>query len=212
MKLDGINLEWLGHASFRISNDKVIYIDPFKLLSSKPKADLIVVTHEHYAHCSLDDISKIKKIDTVVVCPENCIEKLAPLGLTTMKLKIGETISAKGINITAVHAYNIGKQFHPKGFGMGVILEIGKLKIYHAGDTDLIPEMKKLSNEKIDVALLPVGGTYTMSASEAAKAAEIIKPDIAVPMHYGSIVGSVDDAEHFKENYKGKTIILERSK
>ena len=113
-----------------------------------------------------------------------------------------------GVIIKAVPAYNLNKEFHPKGYGVGFVIELSGKCIYHAGDTDFIPEMKNLQN--IDIALLPVGGTYTMNAEQAVEAAELIKPKIAIPMHYGSIVGSISDAETFKELYSGRAYILKK--
>lgn len=205
MEIDGLQLVWLGHASFKIKdNGLVIYIDPFQIEEDE-KADIILITHDHYDHCSQQDVEKIAKDDTIIVCNEACAKKL---GRKTRVIKENERVEILGVKVLAVPAYNIGKEFHPKGYGLGFIIEIGGKRIYHAGDTDVIPEMKNLQN--IDIALLPVGGTYTMNAEQAVEAAELIKPKIVIPMHFGSIVGSISDAETFKELYSGRAYILEK--
>jgi len=183
---------WLGHASFCIEGKKlVVYIDPWKLSNTKKKADLILVTHEHYDHCSADDIEKIKKGNTLIIAPNECEAKLGKI----KAVKPGDSLTVNDIKIEAVPAYNTNKKFHPKENGkVGYILTIDGQRIYHAGDTDFIPEMSRLGN--IDIALLPVGGIYTMAAEEAVK---IIKPKLAIPMHYGDIVGEDEDAKRFKE-------------
>jgi len=189
----GISLQWLGHASFKIRQDKtVIYIDPWKLKEPVEKATLVLVSHSHYDHYSADDIAKVSGPQTKliaspdVVAKEKSGEAIAP----------GVTVKVGAIGITGVSAYNPAKQFHPKANNwVGFIIEVGGKRIYYAGDTDLTNEMKTLKN--IDVALLPVGGTYTMSAEEAAEAARSIKPKRAIPYHYGDIVGSRSDADSF---------------
>lgn len=199
MKIGNISLEWLGHSAFLVENERKIYIDPFKLADGE-KADLILITHSHYDHCSIEDLKKIVKDGTIIVMPADCQSKMNHLKekIRIQNLEPGQAINISGIKVKAVPAYNINKQFHSKEeYWNGYILEVEGKIIYHAGDTDLIPEMSRLG--KIDVALLPVGGTYTMNADEAAKAASIIKPGLAVPMHYGNIVGSNEDGLRFKE-------------
>lgn len=186
-------ITWLGHDSFRISNDKVIYIDPYQIKGGPP-ADLILVTHDHYDHLSVDDIKKLRKEDTVVVTTPAAARKLAGPVRT---VKPGDKLSVRGIDVEVVPAYNTNKKFHPKeAGGVGFIVIVDGERIYHAGDTDVIPEMKGL---KVDTALLPVSGTYVMTAEEAAKAAEMIQPKQAIPMHYGTIVGSEADAQRFQK-------------
>ncbi len=195
----GLSIEHLSHAAFKITDGKIaVYIDPFEVKEKRGDADIIICTHDHYDHCSLEDIEKLAKTGTVIVAAVNCRSKLVGIPFEKRFIAPGEKVEVLGVLIEAVPAYNIGKRFHPKNYqGIGVILTIGGVSIYHAGDTDFIPEMEKLEN--IDIALLPVSGTYVMDWKEAVKAAEAIKPKVAIPMHYGSIVGSLKDAEYFKE-------------
>jgi len=195
-------IKWLGHAGFKIEGDKVIYIDPFQINDSE-KADIILITHEHYDHCSPEDVENIQKDSTVIITIDSCLEKLSG---NIKTVKPGDEISFENINIKAVPSYNIDKKFHPRSSDkVGFILTIDGESVYHAGDTDLIPEMKDFH---ADIALLPVSGTYVMTGEEAVRAAEMIKPKYVIPMHYGSIVGSKSDAEIFKKLYSGNTIIL----
>ena len=203
------NIHWLGHDAFKITaGGKVIYIDPFRLKSAE-KADLILVTHAHHDHFSPEDIMQITGPQTLVV---SIAEVLKGINGLKQEVKAGDKLEAAGFKIEVVPAYNTNKKYHPKEAGMvGYIITAGGVRIYHAGDTDLIPEMKKM---KVDVALLPVSGTYVMTSDEAAGAAKVIKPKVAVPMHYGSIAGSEDDADNFKEKLKGKinAVILQQEK
>lgn len=192
------NIHWLGHDGFRIDAGRVIYIDPYQI-GPGPPADVILVTHDHYDHCSPEDIAKIQKNDTVIVTDRASAAKLSG---DLLIVKPGDRLPLDGLEIEAVASYNIGKQFHPKADGkLGFILTLDGVRIYHAGDADRIPEMK---NIRADIALLPVSGTYVMTADEAAQAALDIKPKVAVPMHYGAIVGSEADAQAFAEQLKGK--------
>ncbi len=204
----GVKVERLVHAAFRIEGaGLVIYIDPFQLRAAPRDGDIIICTHDHYDHCSPDDIRKVAKSDAVVVAPSNCAGKIRGLGLQYKELNPGDEAEVKGVRIKAVPAYNVNKRFHPKDYGgIGVILEVAGVRIYHAGDTDYIPEMKGLGS--VDVALLPVSGTYVMTPEEAAKAAEDIKPKVAIPMHYGAIVGDERDAERFKRILEGKIEVV----
>jgi L-ascorbate metabolism protein UlaG (beta-lactamase superfamily) len=195
------SIAWLGHDTFRIKGQgKTIYVDPWKISQSEP-ADIILVTHEHMDHCSKGDVDKLRKPNTVVVATSACLDQL---GSNVKTVKPGDSLEVEGIKIEAVPAYNTnkyrspGQHFHPKADQkVGYIITVDGERIYHAGDTDNIPEMTSLKN--IDVALLPVSGTYVMEPQEAAEAADRIKPKKAIPMHYGTIVGSEKDAERFKE-------------
>ena len=200
------NVHWLGHAGFYVESKKgtKVYFDPYQIQGGLPKADVILVSHDHFDHCSPADIAKISKPDTVVVGPASIASKLPG---SVKAISAGGRITIGDIGIEAVPAYNPAKPFHPKSSGyLGFVVSVDGTSIYHAGDTDLIPEMKEI---KADVALLPVGGTYTMDPSEAARAVEAIKPRVAVPMHYGSVAGSVRDAEEFKRLCKSEVRILE---
>ena len=198
------NVHWLGHASFRLLGEKVVYIDPYQLRTTQP-ADIILITHGHSDHCSPGDVSKIRGPNTVIVAAGDCASKL---GGEVRSIKAGEKIVVQGVSIEAVPAYNIGKSYHPKeAGGVGYIVTLNGVRIYHAGDTDHTPEMDAV---RADVALLPAGGTYTMDAREAAEAANAIKPQVAVPMHWGTVVGSRADAEQFVQLCQVPARILER--
>jgi L-ascorbate metabolism protein UlaG (beta-lactamase superfamily) len=195
-------IHWLGHDSFRITGDRTIYLDPFQI-ENGPTADLVLLTHAHRDHCSPDDIAKIAGPKTILVGTADTLEKLPG---TKRVIKVGDTLTLGGVIVEAVPAYNIGKAFHPKENGwVGFILTVEGVRIYHAGDTDSIPEMKTFT---ADIALLPVGGKYTMTAEDAAQAARDIKPKIAVPMHYGSVIGTEDDARRFKDDLQGKIEVV----
>ncbi len=209
----GITIQWLGHASFRICyEDKVIYIDPWKLKESAGDATLVLVSHSHYDHYSVEDIAKVSGSDTKLIASADVVAK-EKAGEGIMP---GLTVEQAGVRVKGVAAYNPSKQFHPKGNNwVGFIIEIGSKRIYYAGDTDLTEEMKSLKD--IDAALLPVGGTYTMSAKEAAEATRHIRPKLAIPYHWGDIVGGRNDAEQFSEQAEcdvkilspGETFIIE---
>ncbi|MBN2052101.1 MBL fold metallo-hydrolase [Candidatus Woesearchaeota archaeon] len=202
MNIMGLNIELLNHASVKIKDKKIIYIDPFELSqgTSLEKADIVLITHEHYDHCSPKDVAKISNENTIIITVADCQSKLSGLKIKGIALiEPGKSIMADGVKITAVPAYNVNKAFHPKqNDWVGFIVEMDGVRVYHAGDSDLIPEMK---NIETDIALLPVGGTYTMNAREAAQATKTFKRcKIAIPMHYGTIVGTASDAETFKNN------------
>lgn len=196
------HLTWLGHDSFRIETDKTIYIDPYQITDAKP-ADLILITHEHFDHCSPEDITKIQQDSTVIVAPEDCLGKLSG---NVRSVKPGMKMQVQGIEIEAVPSYNVGKKFHPRlNAWVGYILNLDGIRLYHAGDTDFIPEMKTL---RIDIALLPVSGTYVMTADEAVQAALAMRPKLAIPMHFGSVVGTKSDADAFCKGLTGKVETL----
>lgn len=192
------NVKVLCHSSIRFNKEKVIYFDPFKIDKNYNDADVIFITHDHYDHYSEEDIAKVEKRDTVVVAPEVLLTKLLKGGINRENIVLvepNESYNAEGIKFETVPAYNVNKQFHPKENGwVGYIIELNGVRYYIAGDTDITEEAKKV---KCDVAFVPVGGTYTMDYKEAAELVNIIKPKIAVPIHYGSIVGTKQDAEEF---------------
>lgn len=193
------NIFWLGHDSFRINAASTVYFDPYDLADGSPGADVVLVTHDHFDHCSPADIAKIQKDQTIIFTEKDSAAKLEG---DVRIMKSGDISSAAGVQITAVPAYNLDKQFHPRDNGwLGFILEIEGVRIYHAGDTDFIPEMGDLD---VDIALLPVSGTYVMNAEQAVRAALAIKPKVAIPMHFGAIVGSHQDAESFKQDLVGR--------
>ena len=192
-------LHRLGHDTFRVDGPPIIYIDPWKLPPGAQVADLILVTHDHFDHCSPDDVKKISKPGTVVIADPASAAKLPGARI----LRPGEKVVVGEVTVEAVPAYNVNKfrspgvPFHPKSAGYnGYIIAVGGERLYHAGDTDHIPEM---AGYRCDVALLPVSGTYVMTAHEAAAAALDIKPRVAVPMHYGDIVGGTADVQRFQE-------------
>jgi len=191
----GITIQWLGHASFRICHeDVVIYIDPWKLKKSPGDATLVLVSHSHHDHYSPEDIAKVSGQDTKLIASADVVAK-EKAGEAIMP---GLVVEMESVRVRGIAAYNPTKKFHPKANNwVGFIIEIGSKRIYYAGDTDLTEEMKALKD--IDIALLPVGGTYTMNAEEAAEATRHIKPKQAIPYHWGDIVGSRSDAEQFAE-------------
>jgi L-ascorbate metabolism protein UlaG (beta-lactamase superfamily) len=187
-------IKWLGHASFKIDWDKKIYIDPWEI-QIKELGDLILVTHSHFDHCSQEDIEKLASSNTVIIAPHDCKPSLGKIGDFKM-IAPNEKTEVFGINIETIPAYNIEKQFHPKEKNwVGYLITIEGTKIYHSGDTDFIPEMEGL---EVDIALLPIGGTYTMNAKESAQAAKAMNAKVVIPMHYGKIVGDESDLEEFK--------------
>lgn len=205
MTIEGIDLTWLGHASLKAKAEgTVVYFDPWKLPQAACEpADLVLVTHSHSDHCSPADVKRIAGSDTLIVTVADCAERL-PGRVKT--LTPGQKTLVAGLTVEAVPAYNIGKAFHPKQNGwVGFLVDLGGKRLYHAGDTDFIPEMKEV---RCDVAFLPCGGKYTMTAAEAAQAADAIRPTVAVPMHYGDLVGSAADARRFEEQCDCRVVIL----
>lgn len=194
-------IHWLGHDGFRIDAGKVIYFDPYQMRSTVP-ADIIFISHDHYDHCSPEDIRKIQKKDTIIVANKTSAKNVKG---DVRIVKPGDTVTVSDISVEVVPSYNVNKDFHPKSSGMlGFIVTIDNVRIYHAGDTDYIPEMKTV---KTDIALLPVSGTYVMTADEAVQAALTIKPSVAIPMHFASIVGSDADAQLFARKLEGKVAV-----
>jgi L-ascorbate metabolism protein UlaG (beta-lactamase superfamily) len=191
-----VKLQWFGHASFRISSGSdVIYIDPWKLKDVPHDATIVLISHSHSDHYSAEDIAKVSGMTTKLIAAEDVIQQQGK-GQT---LKSGQSIDVNGIKITGVPAYNPSKQFHPRSNNwLGFIVEIAGKRIYYAGDTDVTNEMKALKD--IDLALLPVGGKYTMNADEAADATKQFKPRQAIPYHWGDIIGSQADADKFAKS------------
>ena len=183
-----------------MNKEKVIYIDPFKIDKDYKDADIIFVTHDHYDHYSEEDIDRIKKQDTVIVAPEELLIKLLRKGFrkdNIITVDPNKEYMVEGIRFETIPAYNVNKQFHPKeNGGVGYIIEIKGVRYYIAGDTDVTEENK---NVKCDVAFVPVGGTYTMDFKESANLINEIQPKIAVPIHYGSVVGTSQDAIDFSK-------------
>jgi len=209
MEFKGLRVEWLGHSGIRLVGKHVIYIDPFRLKGGQTKADLILVTHSHHDHLSLADIQQLMGPQTWIVGPVDTPSKLGKLGgdVKFHMLRPGETLKHNTISIMGFPAYNLNKPFHPKGNEwLGYLIEMDGVRMFHAGDTDVIPELNGLKG--IDILMLPVGGTYTMNADEAAGLANALMPQIAVPIHYGTLVGTTSDAERFKAQAKCRVEIL----
>ena len=222
MPLEKLQLEWLGHSGFKfIWGGKVMYLDPYMISDYSKPADFIFLTHSHYDHCSLADLQKIVTEKTVILLPADAQSKINRFSFP-VDMRIVEPMQEfeiAGIKISCLPSYNLHTSFHTKSEGwVGYVLCFDEITLYHAGDTDLIPEMQKLTGFGNDksyfIALLPVGGKYVMDADEAAEAAALIKPNLAIPMHYGSIHGTLEDAQEFVKlcEEKGiKAMILEKS-
>jgi len=221
MRIDDIEIKWLGHAGVFIQCSKTIYIDPYNIKEQSEKADLILLTHSHYDHCSVEDLGKIVKDGTRIIATADCQSKIVRFS-TPIKMEIvepGQEVDLGEIKVSVLPAYNTDKPFHPKEeHWVGYLVKLNDVLIYHSGDSDKISEMKKLTgyNQKnrTFIAFLPVGGRFTMCAEEAAEAAKTINPTLAIPMHYGSIAGTLEDAEEFVELCKEEGInakILEKS-
>lgn len=210
MHYDTIEIEKYTHDTFKLKGSLVVYIDPYKIEDRAPEpADVIVVTHEHFDHCSPADMRKIAQADkTVIVGPAEIREKVEDVpAKEVVYMKVWQKWERGKLTVQAWPAYNIGKDFHPKTDNkLGYVISLDGVALYHAGDSDFIPEMEQLKG-KVQIALLPVSGTYVMNWQEAVKAADAIQPDLVIPMHYGVIVGSSEDALKFKEHYQGKTEI-----
>jgi len=205
--IEGVEITWLKHDAFLLKGDGIVVaIDPYELRSVPEKADLVLVTHDHFDHCDPNSVRLVAKPDAVIVAPPNAASKL---GKNVRVVKAGDVLTEKGVTIKVVPAYNVRperQRFHPKNYGgVGYLITLAGKTVYHPGDTDLIPEMDNLG--RVDIALLPVSGTYVMDAQEAAEAVKRIKPTHVIPMHYGSIVGSKADAEKFAQLVAGQTTV-----
>ena len=206
-------VDWLGHAGFRVTvAGSTIYIDPYRISDDDPKADLVLITHQHYDHFSPQDLERIRKPKTAVVAPPVVAERLA--GDVT-SVRPGEVVETRipGVDVRAIPAYNTskrdgeGRPFHPREAGyVGYEVSVRGERLYHAGDTDVIPEMDWVVG--VDVALLPVSGIYVMTALEAAESARRIQPTVAVPMHWGEHIGTQEDAQAFAEAAPVDVVIL----
>ena len=191
-------IEVLCHSSIKINKGLVIYFDPFKIDREYHDADIIFITHSHYDHYSEEDINKVKKEDTQIVAPLDLLDNLLTLGFTKDSItlvKPNENYTVKGLSFKTIPAYNTNKNFHPKANNwVGYLVTIDNITYYIAGDTDITTENKQV---KCDVAFVPVGGTYTMDNKEAAKLINEIKPKVAIPIHYGKIIGNISDGHNF---------------
>jgi L-ascorbate metabolism protein UlaG (beta-lactamase superfamily) len=204
------NIHWLGHDSIRLDGTATVYIDPWKLPAGPPPAGLILVTHDHFDHLSLPDIDAITGPDTVVVGPASVTGQVR--SLETVTVAPGDRASVAGVEVLAVPAYNLdkfrapGEPYHPReSGGVGYVVVLDGVRYYHAGDTDVVPEM---ADVRCEVALLPVGGKFTMTWDEAIEACDLIGPAVAVPMHYGEIIGDSRDAERFRDHCRVPVTIL----
>ncbi len=199
-----VKVQWLGHASFRISyEDTVIYIDPWKLDGPARDATVVLISHSHGDHYSPADIVKISDANTILIASADVVEKEGKGKV----ISPGQVLEAGGIRIEGVAAYNPDKRFHPKTNNwVGFIVNVGTKRIYYAGDTDLTDELKSI--REIDLALLPVGGKYTMNAQEASIAVESIKPKQAIPYHWGDVIGSRSDADRFARDAECEVTVL----
>ena len=227
MRLGDVEIDFLGHDGFLIKNGKRIVIDPYNINSKIEHADIILISHDHSDHCSIKDIQHLSKSGTIVVGPPHIQSAIAKVENVELHvIEPGDELEFEGIKIEAVPAYNVNKyrdpvkkiHFHPKSENyVGYVIKMENVIVYHTGDTDVIPEMHNLTgygkHGNKFVALLPVSGTYVMDADEAAEAASILKPTVAIPMHYGAVVGKLEDAERFVELCKSKGVnaqILEK--
>ena len=208
--MDIHDIHWLGHDSFRLDGSTTIYIDPWKLPPDAPQADGILVTHDHFDHLSADDIEQIAGPQTAIFGPQAVVDQLE--ADTAIAVAAGETFQCAGATVRAVPAYNVdkfrepGKLFHPPEAGyVGYIVELDGFRVYHSGDTDLIPE---LGDVECDVALIPVSGTYVMTAAEAVQACSRLHAKTIVPMHYADIVGTRADAERLQAECTTPVVLL----
>jgi L-ascorbate metabolism protein UlaG (beta-lactamase superfamily) len=211
------SLDWLGHAAFRITVGRaVVYIDPYRVPEDSPRADLILVTHGHYDHFSPRDVERLSKRETWLVGPAAVAERVSGQVHSIAPGEMLDDELVRGIHISAVAAYNTSKRdadgnpFHPRDAGwVGYELSVRGERLYHSGDTDVIPEMDSVTG--VDVALLPVSGVYVMTAHEAAEAARRIQPRVAVPMHWGSHIGTEHDARTFAAKAPVEVRIMEKA-
>ena len=192
------NVEVLYHSSIKIKDNKIIYIDPFKIDKDYNDADIVFITHDHFDHYSEEDIDKVINENTTIIIPEELLTKILRKGINknaVITVESNKEYMVQGIKFETIPAYNTNKTFHPKeNDWVGYIITLDGIRYYIAGDTDITEENRKV---KCDVAFVPVGGTYTMDFKEAAQLINEIQPKIAIPIHYGSVVGTNQDATDF---------------
>lgn len=212
------NITWFGHASFQFTDEnekRIYYVDPFEM-PSKPleKADLLFITHAHSDHLSPDDIAPLLQPDTTIIAPIDCLETLHLSEAQQYPILPNEEHTVKGFHFLTIPAYNISPEklsFHPpENNWVGYVFTLNGQKIYHAGDTDIIPEMNVLSRLHLDIAMLPIGGTYTMDVEEAARAANLIAAKTTIPMHYKKLLGDTYKAaeEQFKTLVTNSEVLI----
>jgi L-ascorbate metabolism protein UlaG (beta-lactamase superfamily) len=211
MNYEGIEIERPNHDTVILSGPKIVILDPYKA-DDLPVADLLLITHDHYDHLSPDDLRTVVEASrTTIVAPSSCAEKLGDVAAKKIEyVKPGESKVVEGVGIKAVPAYNLnkfrapGQPFHPKEAGyVGYMVTMSGVTLYHTGDSDFINEMKTLG--PVDVMFVPVSGTYVMTVDEAVEAVKAVKPKIAIPMHYGAIVGDRAQAEEFQRKARDIT-------
>lgn len=210
------NIKWFGHASFKFvdqNGNKIYYVDPFALGAlSLSKGDLIFITHAHYDHCSFEDVNKILKDDSILIAPPDCLSMI-DVKNEKQPVEPNKNYEVREFKFSTIPAYNINKNFHPKENNwVGYIFNLNGKKIYHTGDTDFIPEMNNLKSLNLDIAMLPIGGTYTMDVDEAIQAANAIRAKVTIPMHYKRLLGEKykEAEEKLKQGVtNSKVVILE---
>ncbi len=185
-------------SSIRIKLDKVLYFDPFKIEEDTHDADIIFITHEHYDHFDISSINNIKNDNTIIVAPKSMDNQINEISFKDyIYLSPNEEKTIDNITVKTIPSYNIDKPFHPRSNNwLGYIVIYDNITYFVSGDTDMTPENK---NVKCDIALLPIGGHFTMDSKEASELIKVINPKVVIPTHYGSIVGSMDDAKTLKE-------------
>ncbi|MBE0479092.1 MBL fold metallo-hydrolase [Candidatus Aerophobetes bacterium] len=201
-----LEITWLGHDSFKIESDKnfKVYIDPWKI-EKKDEASLVLITHSHYDHFSPEDVKKVQGENTHILVTGDVADKLKG---KVRGVGPDEDISLQDVNVKTYPAYNIDKPYHPReNAWVGYVVKLDNVSIYHSGDTDFIPEMEKI---KPYVALLPIGGIYTMDVEDALRAVELLNPELVIPMHYGDIVGDTSDAKRFAKKCKVQVQVLSK--
>ncbi|MDY6766315.1 MAG: MBL fold metallo-hydrolase [Candidatus Nanohaloarchaea archaeon] len=220
----GVDIYWLGHASVKLvdTDGTTVYIDPWSEVMQEqhePAADIIISTHDDRDHFDVKAIQAVKKDDTVVVCHPDSRDAV-PEDVSYKTLDPGRSVTVRGTRIRGIHAYNTDKfespdvPYHAKGDGYGALFALDGTRFYHAADTDPVPEMGALADEDIDVAFLPVGGTYTMDQDEAIEAVQLVRPRLVVPIHYGTLEETSADTERFEQDVRDRTdaepLVLER--